>query len=128
LPAGSKITLKQINQIKYGADATVQANDWLGFMLRLDTVNYDMDIPGLIFSAITARLALSSHFLSGECIYLQYTRYIYGDLMVLAGKWPEDKGGSGWPLVAGTGVLQGGKYSQTKPDENVIKLQAQIMF
>jgi hypothetical protein len=129
LPGGSVITLKNLKQLKYGADVTVQALSWFAVMLRGDTVNYDMDHPAYIFSAITGRLMFASHFLSGESIYLQYSRYIYGDRMVLAGKWPTPAdGGSGWPLVAGTEVLQGGLYAGKKPDENVIKLQATVAF
>jgi hypothetical protein len=128
LPAGSTITLKSIKQLKYGADVTLQASDWLAFMLRGDTINYDLDIAGYVFSAITGRMTIFSHYLSGESIYLQYSRYIYGDKMVLAGKWQVLDGGGGWPLVAGTGVIQGGRYEGTKPDENVVKLQAQIAF
>jgi len=107
---------------------TVQALTWFAFMLRGDTVNYDMDHPGFIFSAITGRLVFCSHFLSGESIYLQYSRYIYGDRMVLNGVWPVASGGSGWPLVAGANVVQEGPYSGMKPDENVIKLQATVAF
>jgi hypothetical protein len=129
LPAGSQITLRSIKQLKYGADLTAQALTWLAVMLRFDTVNYNMDQPGYIFSAITSRLAISSHYLSGESIYLQYSRYIYGDRMLLAGQWRPEDGGSGWPLVAGTDVIQGfGGYSGKKPDENVVKLQASVVF
>ena len=95
-------------------------------MLRFDTVNYDLDHAGYIYSAITSRLAFSSHFLSGESIYLQYSRYIYGNKMVLAGNWPW-----GSPLVAGSDVLQNygnPSYFGKKPDENVIKLQATVAF
>jgi hypothetical protein len=128
LPGGSKITLTSIKQLKYGGDLTFLLLNWFAVMFRGDTVNYDMDHAGFIFSAITSRLTIFSHFLSGESIYLQYSRYIYGSNMVLAGNWPADKGGSGWPLVAGTNVVQGGTYFGQKPDENVIKLQAQIAF
>jgi hypothetical protein len=79
---------------------------------------------GYIFSSLSARLSFFTHMLSGECIYLQFTRYIYGDKMVLAGTWPWDT-----PLVAGTDVIQGnGGYSKKKPDANVIRLQAQVRF
>ncbi len=127
LPAGSTITLKSLKQLKYGGDLTYRPQTWLALMLRGDTVNYDMDHAGYIFSALTARLAFCSHFLSGESIYLQYSRYIYGDKMVLKGIWPTP-GGSGWPLVAGTDVVQGGAYAFQKPDQNVIKLQATVAF
>jgi hypothetical protein len=112
-----------IKQFKYGADLTLQALTWLGFMGRFDLVNYDLDHPAYIFSAITGRAIISSHFLSTESIYIQYSRYIYGDKMVLAGTWPW-----GEALVAGYDVLQGGAYAHLKPDEDVIKLQATIAF
>jgi hypothetical protein len=124
LPAGTQLKQDKINQFKWGVDATLQALSWLAIMLRYDTVNYDLDHPGFIFSAITSRLAISSHYLSGESIYLQYSRYRYGDNMLLAGKWDWNT-----PLVAGADVVQGnGGYSGQKPDENVVKLQAQIVF
>ena len=123
LPAGSPLPQQNIKQFKYGADVTLQSLTWLGFMLRADVVNYDMDNPGLIFASVTPRAIISSHFLSTERIYLQYSRYIYGDKMVLGGTWPW-----GQPLVAGSNILQAGPYVGLKPDVNVIKLQADIAF
>jgi hypothetical protein len=123
LPPGSTIPQNSIKQFKYGADATLQALTWLAFMLRYDLVNYDSDHAGLIFSVLSARAVFSSHFLSGENIYLQYSKYTYGDKMVLNATWPW-----GTPLVAGSNVLQAGPYSGKKPDEDVIKLQAEIVF
>ena len=123
LPAGSLITQNKIKQFKYGADLTYQAQTWLGLMLRGDTVNYDLDHSGFIFSAITGRAIIASHFLSSESIYIQYSRYIYGDSMLLDGLWPW-----GGQLVTGSNMYQAGAYALKKPDENVIKLQAQIAF
>jgi hypothetical protein len=123
LPAGSAITQDRIRQLKYGADATLQALTWLAFTIRYDLVNYDLDHGGYIFAAVTPRVTFASHFLSGERIYLQYSRYVYGDKMVLNGTWPW-----GAPLIAGSNVLQQGPYSGQKPDENVVKLQAEIVF
>jgi hypothetical protein len=125
LPAGSPLTQKSIKQFKYGADVTLQALTWLAFMLRYDTVNYDLDHPAYIFAAITPRVVFSSHFLSGESIYLQYSRYIYGDKMVLDGTWPAPWGA---PLVAGSDVLQATPYAGQKPDYDVFKIQATIAF
>jgi hypothetical protein len=123
LPAGSDVGQNSLKQFKYGADLTLQSLPWLGFMLRYDFVNYDLDHPGLVFASITPRVIVSSNFLSSERIYLQYSRYIYGDKMVLAGQWPW-----GAPLVAGNDVLQGGPYAGMKPDANVVKLQAEVAF
>ena len=123
LPAGSVIPQDHIAQMKYGADVTLQALKWLGVMLRWDEVNYDLDDTGYVFSAITPRITFSSHFLSGESIYVQYSRYRYGDRMVIAGRWPW-----GQPLVAGSHIVQGGPYAGEKPDMDVIKLQASVTF
>lgn len=124
LPSGSQISQNTIKSLKYGIDATVQAATWVALMLRFDTVNMNMDKPGYIFSAATARLVLRSHFLSSESIYLQYSRYFYGDKMGINAQWPWNT-----PVVAGSNVVQGsGPYFGMTPDENVVKLQAQVAF
>jgi hypothetical protein len=123
LPATSKITQDHIGQFKYGASAELQALSWVGLMLRFDEVNYNLGHGGYVFSAITPRLTFSSHFLSGESIYLQYSRYRYGDEMMLAGTWPW-----GTPLVAGSDIIQGGPYGGQKPDMDVVRVQATVAF
>jgi hypothetical protein len=127
LPAGSMVSQYLVNnnikQMKYGLDASIQALPWLGFMLRWDEVNYDLDKPAYVFATITQRATISSHFLSSERIYFQYSRYIYGDKVLLNGTWPW-----GQSLVAGSSVLQEGPYAGKKPDENVVKIQAEIAF
>ena len=129
LPAASTLhqypilAQSEIKQFKYGADVTLQAATWFAFMLRYDAVNYALGNPGYVFAAFTPRVIFSSHFLSSERIYLQYSRYFYGDNMNLNQQWP-------WtaPLVAGANVLQQGPYSGMTPDQNVVKLQAEIAF
>jgi hypothetical protein len=116
---------KNINQYKWGADATVIPLEWLAVMGRWDTVSL-LNRPGYVFSAITGRLMIFSHYLSSEMIYLQFSHYKYGDEMKLAGQVPWGAN----PLVAGSDVLQGktGGYGLKSPDENVVKLQAQVTF
>ncbi|HTV17707.1 MAG TPA: hypothetical protein VMG12_03525 [Polyangiaceae bacterium] len=123
LPATSTLPQDGIHQFKYGADVAVQALDWLELLGRFDSANYDLDHKAYVFDALTARAAFASHFLSSERMYIQFTHYIYGDRMVLNGTWPW-----GAPLVAGSNVLQQGPYAGKTPDENVIKLQADIAF
>jgi hypothetical protein len=120
----SMIKQTKIDQLKWGIDATLQAAEWLAFMLRGDLVNYDTNNPGYVFAAITARVSIASHFLSSERIYLQYSRYIYGDNIKLNANWPW-----GESLVQGSSVIQQAPaYSMQKPDQNVIKLQSEIAF
>jgi hypothetical protein len=123
LPATTAITQDRITHFKWGADVEYNPLDWLGVMARWDTVNYDMDHGGYTFAAATGRLSFYSHFASGERIYLQYSRYRYGDRMVLAGRWPW-----GNQLIAGSDIIQGGPYAGSKPDMDVVKLQADITF
>ena len=123
LPAGSTLTQNRLRQFKYGADVTLQAAEWVGFMLRGDLVDYDLDHPAYIFAALTGRVTFAAHFLSSARMYVQYSRYFYGDNMVLNGTWPW-----GEPLVAGSSVLQEGPYSGQRPDQNVLKLQAEVAF
>jgi hypothetical protein len=123
LPANSTFPQKSLKEFKYGADVTVQALDWLAFVARYDVVNLDLDHPGYIYNVFSPRIVLSSHFLSGETVYLQYSRYTYGDNMTLGATWPW-----GAPLVTGNDVLQGGPYQGKKPDMDVIKLQATVSF
>jgi hypothetical protein len=123
LPDGSLLPQDSIRQMKYGADVTVQPLNWLGVMLRWDEANYNLGDPGYVFSAITSRLIFSSNFLSSERIYLQYSRYRYGDRMLVAGKWPW-----GQQMIAGSNITQGGAYANKKPDMDVVKLQADVTF
>ncbi len=123
LPSGTMIMQNHLKQFKYGADLTLQAVDWFGLTIRGDIVNYDLDHDGYIFAAVTGRASFSSHFLSSERIYIQYSRYKYGDKMVISGNWPWNQ-----PLVPGSNVTQEGPYVGQTPDENVVKLQADIAF
>jgi hypothetical protein len=120
----SMVKQNKIDQLKYGADLTLQAAEWVAFMLRGDLVNYDTNNPGYVFAAVTARVSIASHFLSSERIYLQYSRYIYGDNIKLNQNWPW-----GESLVQGSSIIQQAPaYAGTKPDQNVIKLQSEIAF
>jgi hypothetical protein len=123
LPAGSVIPQDRITHFKWGADVEYNPVTWAGLMARYDNVNYDTAHGGYIFAAITARLSLYSHFASGERLYFQYSRYRYGDRMTLAGRWPW-----GIPLVAGSDIIQGGPYAGSKPDMDVVKIQADVHF
>ena len=123
LQPGSTAPQNSIEQLKLGADVTLQSLTWLGFMLRGDFVDYDLQHGGYGMGTITPRVIVSSHFLSSERIYIQYSRYFFGGNMKLAGQWPW-----GAPLVAGSDVLQAGPYSGMTPDKNVIKVQAEVAF
>ncbi|MFC1641906.1 hypothetical protein ACFL5O_04340 [Myxococcota bacterium] len=97
----------QLNQLKWGADVTLTTLPWLAFMLRVDSVHLDLEQSGNSFSVLTPRVIFFSHFLSSESIWLQYSRYFYGNEIALP-----------------TSPTQ--PYSH--PDQDVIKLQANMSF
>lgn len=123
LPVDTKITDDHVTQFKWGAELEYNPWKWVGIMARWDSVNFDTNTSGYLFSAITGRLSFYSNYLSGERIYLQYSRYQYGDYVTLAGTYP-----SGLPLVDGSQLTQSGPYAGSKPDMDVIKFQADITF
>jgi hypothetical protein len=102
LESGASITDK-LKQFKWGADVKVDTLPWLAFTLRYDWVNLNMDESGYVFGVLTPRVTFSSNFISNESLYLQFSRYFYGDEISLA---------------------SAGGY--TTPDANVIKMQATI--
>jgi hypothetical protein len=92
---------------KWGLEAGWVALSWLAIYLRYDRVILDMNDDANTFRVLSPRLALRTHWLTDVEIFLQYSRYFYGERVQLRpGQIP----------------------LETKPDENVIKLQAQIVF
>jgi hypothetical protein len=77
-------------KLKWGLDAVYTPLYWLGFNLRWDYVQPDLDAaysrtpgnPGgsdLNFGVITARLIFKTQFVTHEAIQLQYAHYFLGD-------------------------------------------------
>jgi len=110
LIAGETIDEK-LTQLKGGMELTFWAQSWVGLMFRYDGVNLNQDVngdgtdDGSAFHVLTPRLIFKSHFLSGESIWFQFSKYIYGD---------EFKGSGPAP------------YGNSMPDEMVFKMQCNI--
>jgi hypothetical protein len=96
-----------LTQLKCGTDLTLKLYPWLAFMLRYDSVDLDTAHSGRAFRVITPRVTFTSHVLSTESIWLQYSRYFYDDDVVL-----ETSPSQPYP----------------NPDKHVVKLQANLSF
>jgi hypothetical protein len=96
-----------LTQLKWGTDLTFKWFPWLAFMLRYDAVDLDANQSGQAFRVITPRVTFTTHALSTESIWLQYSRYFYDDDVLL-----ETSTSQPYP----------------NPDRNVIKLQANLTF
>jgi hypothetical protein len=92
---------------KWGIEGAWSALSWLALSLRYDRVILDTNDDANSFRILTPRITLRTHWLVDAEIYLQYSRYWYGERV----------------------NLRPGQIAlETKPDEDVFKIQAQIVF
>jgi hypothetical protein len=80
---------------------------WLMASLRFDRVILDVQDEESAFRILTPRLTVTANWLLGAQIYLQYSRYFYGSRVQLR---------------------PGQVALETQPDNDVLKLQAQLTF
>lgn len=104
--APEAVVSSTLNQLKWGSDLTLKLVPWLAFMLRYDSVDLDTNASGHAFRIVTPRVTFTSHILSTESIWLQYSRYFYDELSLE------------------TSATQ----PYARPDLHVIKLQANLSF
>jgi hypothetical protein len=97
----------RVTQLKWGSDLTLKMLPWLAAMLRYDSVDLDADADGRAFRVLTPRVIFTSHVMSTESIWLQYSRYFYDDDVLL-----ETSASQPYP----------------NPDRHVVKLQANLSF
>ncbi|MBI5537657.1 MAG: hypothetical protein HY898_33345 [Deltaproteobacteria bacterium] len=96
-----------VSKWKWGTEGGWRATEWAGIFLRYDHVVPDQDDSATTFRVISPRIALFTHFLTQEMIFVQFSRYWYKQAVQLR-----------------QGEIQGERY----PDEKVFKLQAQITY
>ncbi|MFO0674910.1 MAG: hypothetical protein U0169_00100 [Polyangiaceae bacterium] len=98
---------------KYGANLDYRVNQWVGLSFRYDRVVLNVDDSANTFRIFSPRVNVFTHFMppgsvfGGEQIFLQYSRYVYNERVRLR-----------------PGQVQ----LETLPDDNVVKLQAQMSF
>jgi hypothetical protein len=92
---------------KWGGEIAWWATHWLGLSVRYDRVVMDVDDDPNSFRILSPRLSFRTHWMSDAMIYLQWSRYMYEDRIKLR---------------------PGQVALETQPDDNVIKIQAQMSF
>lgn len=92
---------------KWGTEASWQALSWLALALRYDRVILDVQDDADSFRIVTPRIILTTRWLLGGQIFLQYSRYFYGERVRLR---------------------PGQVALETQPDTDVLKIQAQLVF
>lgn len=96
-----------ISKWKWGTELGWRATEFAGIFLRYDHVVPDLDDSATSFRVISPRVALFTHFLTNEMIFVQFSRYWYKEAVNLR---------------------EGQEAMEKYPDEKVFKLQAQITY
>jgi len=92
---------------KYGAEVQYWPLHWFGGAFRYDHVVLNVDDDANTYRIFSPRVAVRTDWMQGGQIFLQWSRYVYGDRVRLrAGQVP----------------------LETIPDDNVVKIQAQFAF
>ena len=94
-------------QYKWGTEVGYQPLSWMAVSLRYDWVIRDIQDNENSFRIITPRVMFTTNWLLGAQVFLQYSRYAYGERVQLR---------------------PGQVALETAPDENVFKIQAQMVF
>lgn len=92
---------------KWGAEIAAWPLSFLGASLRYDRVIFDIVDDPSAFRVISPRITLRTHWMGDALLFLQWSHYVYGERVLLRpGQVP----------------------LETKPDTNLIKIQAQMSF
>lgn len=123
-------------KLKYGADLALQLLPALAVGARYDRVQPNSEIPAQSFSLLSPRLVFQSQLVTRETIELQYSRYSYerrdcppDDAMACVQPAPGGSSPEGFGSAPGRNQdsdIRGA--STTRPDVNVIKLQASMWW
>lgn len=92
---------------KWGGEVAAWPLSFLGASLRYDRVIFDIHDDPSAFRVISPRVTLRTHWLGDALLFLQWSHYIYGERVLLRpGQVP----------------------LETKPDADMVKIQAQMGF
>jgi hypothetical protein len=93
--------------LKWGGEVAVWPLSWIGASFRYDRVIPDIHNDPTAFRIFSPRVTLRTHWIADALVFAQVSHYDYG---------------------AGVTLRQGQVPLETKPDSNVFKVQAQIVF
>lgn len=136
LADGTTQAWNEYTKFKWGVDGIVDLFPALSFAVRYDQLNPNSHIPEQSFSIVSPRLIFRSQFVTRETIELSYSRYMYearecpvGDPWACVQPAPAGSTPEGFGSAAGLSMDAGIRGAPTsRPDENVIKLQAYMWW
>jgi hypothetical protein len=92
---------------KWGMELNAWPLSWLGASLRYDRVIPDIHNNPSAFRIISPRVSLRTHWIADALLFVQWSHYIYG---------------------ARVALRQGQVPLEVLPDDNMLKIQAQLAF
>lgn len=125
-----------IMKLKYGADLAFAAMPWLSIGARFDRLQPNSKVPEQSFGVLSPRIVFRSQWVTHEEIMLQYSRYFYNQRECADVTQPAlcTQPPSAPVLPDGFGALTTNQDPNTRgsgvtrPDINVVKLQANIWW
>jgi hypothetical protein len=99
-----------VTKRKYGAEAGLSILPWLAASLRFDRVAPNVDDSDQSFSVVSPRLILRTKWQAHDQVVLQYSRFIYGNGVVVR---------SGYPAVPDPAI---------HPDRDVLSISASMWW
>lgn len=92
---------------KWGMELAAWPLSWLGASVRYDRVIPDIHDDPSAFRIISPRLSLRTHWIADAMLFVQWSRYVYGERVALR---------------------QGQIPLEVLPDKDMLKIQAQLAF
>src|SRR5690606_2610151 len=90
---GVTVDYDNVNKFKVGTEVMWNILPWLAFSTRYDFVGPDLANKERSFQIISPRLIFRTGFLAHEQINLRYTRWFYGDDVLIQNVAPNDPQG-----------------------------------
>lgn len=97
---GFRVNFDDVDKLKVGSEVTYKFLSWMGVSARYDFVGPDLADSARSFHVISPKLLFHTSFLSREQFSLRYTRWFYGDRVLIQTVAPNDIQGLDEQMIA----------------------------
>ncbi len=97
---GYRVNFDDVDKLKVGTELTYNFVSWMGVSCRYDYVGPDLGNSERSFQIISPKLLFHTSFLSHEQFSLRYTRWFYGDQVIIQTVAPNDIQGLDEQMIA----------------------------
>lgn len=90
---GFEVRFDDVNKLKMGSELTYLFFSWMGVSARYDYVAPDLDDAQRTFHVLSPKVLFRTSFLAHEQFNIRYTRWVYGDRVLIQSVAPNDPQG-----------------------------------